>query len=213
MGEGLLPGVHWLGHATFRIEAANRVIYIDPWEVGDTAPKADLILITHDHHDHCSPEDVERVSKPDTVVVATQACLDKLDRDATRTVVVEPGRKVTVQGIEIQAVPAYNFEGRFHPKSSMSVGFIIQLDEVLLYHAGDTDVIPEMDDMAVDIALLPIGGTYTMNVQEAVEAVRRLKPRVVVPMHYGRIVGEMDDGHRFAELVETTEVAILPEED
>jgi len=110
-------------------------------------------------------------------------------------------------------VPAYNVGKRFHPASSEGVGYLIELEEGVLYHAGDTDSIPEMDGLAVDIALLPIGGTYTMNVQEAVEAVSRIKPRVVVPMHYGRIVGELDDAHRFAELVKEAEVAILPEED
>jgi len=205
--------VHWLGHATFRIEVGNRVLYIDPWEVKDDAPKADLILLTHEHHDHCSPEDVERIRKADTFIVGTQACLDKLEVDESHSLAIEAGEQATVQGIEIQAVPAYNTERSFHPRSAGNVGYLIRLEDGLLYHSGDTDAIPEMDGLTVDIALLPIGGTYTMNVQEAVEVVRRLKPRVVVPMHYGRIVGEPDDGHRFAELVDEAEVAILPEED
>ncbi len=213
MAEGLLPGVHWLGHASFRIEIRHKVLYIDPWELKVGAPKADVILITHDHHDHCSPEDVERLTKSDTFIVATASCLEKLGCDSAKSLTVEPGQRANVAGVGIRAVPAYTVDKRFHPAEAGGVGYLIELEEGLLYHSGDTDVIPEMDGLTMDVALLPIGGTYTMNVQEAVEAVRRLKPRVVVPMHYGRIVGELDDAHRFAELVEEAEVAILPEED
>ncbi len=212
MLEGLLPGIHWLGHATFRVQAGNRVIYLDPWQIKAGAPKADLILITHDHHDHCSPEDVAKLVKPDTIVVATQGCLAQIERDPEHTRAVEPGDTLTVYDIEIEAVPAYNVGKKFHPQGEAGVGYVITLDETRIYDAGDTDLIPEMADIQADIALLPIGGTYTMNVQEAAAAVKRIRPRIVIPMHYGRIVGELDDAHRFAQLVEDAEVAVLPEE-
>jgi L-ascorbate metabolism protein UlaG (beta-lactamase superfamily) len=156
---------------------------------------------------------VEKIAKPDTIVVAPEPCLEKLGLDPEHFRAVEPGDKLTVMGLDVEVVPAYTVGKAFHPEGSANVGYIVTLEGVRLYHAGDTDLIPEMSDLTVDVALLPIGGTYTMNVQEAAAAVRRLRPRIVVPMHYGRIVGELDDAHRFAELVEDAEVAVLPEED
>jgi len=126
--------------------------------------------------------------------------------------VVQPGDKIAEKGVLIEAMPAYNIGKLFHPETAGNVGYVLTVADMRIYHAGDTDLIPEMNDIKADIALLPIGGTYTMNVEEAVAAVKRIKPRVVVPMHYGRIVGETDDAHRFAQLVEEAEVAILPEE-
>ena len=212
MAAELLPGFHWLGHASFRIEAQGLVIYIDPWKTKPGQPKADIILITHDHHDHCSPEDVARLARPDTLIVGTQAAVAKLEKEPGQKKVVAPGDSLTLRGVSIQAVAAYNVGKSFHPASARNVGYIIAVAGVRIYHAGDTDLIPEMSEYQADIALLPIGGTYTMNVEEAVAAVKRLRPRIVVPMHYGRIVGEMDDAHRFSQLVEDAEVAILPEE-
>jgi len=208
----LLPGFHWLGHASFRLEAQNLVIYLDPWQVKPGQPKADVILLTHDHHDHCSPDDIARLAKPDTAIVGTEACIAKLEKEPGQKRAVKPGDQVTVKGVVIEAVPAYNVSKRFHPEAAANVGYVVALAGVRIYHAGDTDLIPEMGQINADIALLPIGGTYTMNVEEAAAAVKRIRPRIVVPMHYGRIVGELDDAHRFAQLVEEAEVAILPEE-
>ena len=212
MAAELLPGFHWLGHATFRIEAQNLVIYTDPWQIKPGQPKADLILITHDHHDHCSPEDIGRLARADTVMVAPQAAMAKLEKEPGVKKVVAPGDKLVAKGVAIEAVPAYNVGKCFHPASARNVGYVISVAGVRIYDTGDTDLIPEMGQVEADIVLLPIGGTYTMNVEEAVAAVKRIKPRIVVPMHYGRVVGEMDDAHRFSQLVEDTEVAILPEE-
>ena len=212
MAAGLLPGIHWLGHSTFRVEAGQKVLYFDPWELRDGSPKADLILISHDHYDHCSPEDVKRIWKSDTLLVGTKACLDRLGLDPAHTKAVKPGDRLSLLGLDIEVVPAYNVGKDFHPQTGQGVGYIVEIGGRRVYFAGDTDVIPEMAGLKVDVALLPIGGTYTMNVSEAAEAVRRLKPTVVVPMHYGRIVGEPDDAHRFALAVEGAEVAILPEE-
>ncbi|MHB0879222.1 MAG: MBL fold metallo-hydrolase [Anaerolineae bacterium] len=208
----LLPGFHWLGHATFRIETANLVIYFDPWQLKPGQPKADIILLSHEHYDHCSPEDVAKIVRADTVIVGTQLCLDKMDKEAGQKRVVRPGDELTVKTAHIRAVPAYNVSKRFHPDPGQNVGYVVTTADVTIYYAGDTDLIPEMSDIQADVVMLPIGGTYTMNVEEAAAAVSRIRPRIAVPMHYGRVVGELDDAHRFAQLVDNAEVAILPEE-
>jgi len=209
----MIENIHWLGHDTFRIEN-DKTVYLDPIKLKGKLPKADLILITHDHHDHCSPDDVARVAKDDTVIVTIAAAAQKLKGDVR---VVKPGESLTVLGIPIETVPAYNVNKfrspgvPFHPKESGHVGFILTVGELRIYHAGDTDVIPEMDDIETDVALLPVGGTYTMTADEAAEAANRIKPKLAIPMHWGAIVGGDSDAQRFRDLCEV-EVAILTQE-
>ncbi|MBC8263158.1 MAG: MBL fold metallo-hydrolase [Anaerolineales bacterium] len=209
----MLENIHWLGHASFRIEN-DKTIYTDPIKLKGKPPKADLILITHDHSDHCSPDDVAKLAKDDTIIVTIAAAAQKLKGDAR---VVKPGESLVVQGIPIETVPAYNVSKfrspgvPFHPKESGHVGFIITVGGVRIYHAGDTDVIPEMDDFEVDIALLPVGGTYTMTADEAAEAANRIQPKVAIPMHHSDIVGSVKDAQRFRDLCEV-EVVILSQE-
>ena len=203
----MIENIHWLGHASFRIDG-EKTIYIDPWKLAKGAKKADLILITHDHYDHCSPEDVAKIAKDDTVIVTIAAAAPKLKGDVR---IVKPGDSLTVAGIPIEAVPAYNVGKQFHPKEAGHVGFIVTVGGQRIYHAGDTDVIPEMDDIQADIALLPVGGTYTMTAEEAAQATNKIKPKVAVPMHYGTIVGSIEDAHRFRDLCQV-EVSILPQE-
>jgi L-ascorbate metabolism protein UlaG (beta-lactamase superfamily) len=196
--------IHWLGHDSMRIEADGVVIYIDPWQISGESKKADLVLITHDHMDHCSPEDVERVSKEGTEIVTISAAAEKLPGKPVH--VVAPGDKLTVKGIPIEATAAYNIKKfrspgvPFHPKESRHVGFVITLDGVRVYHAGDTDCIPEMSEVRADIALLPVSGTYVMTAEEAVEAVKILGPALAIPMHVGRGIGSLEDATRFKEL-------------
>ncbi len=209
----MIENIHWLGHDTFRIEN-DKTIYIDPLKLKGRPPKADLILITHDHFDHCSPDDVAKLTKDDTVIVTIAAAAQKLKGDVR---VVKPGESLVMQGIPIETVSAYNVSKfrspgvPFHPKESGHVGFIITVGGVRIYHAGDTDVIPEMDDIEADIALLPVGGTYTMTADEAAESANRIKPKVAIPMHHSAIVGSVRDAQRFRDLCEV-EVVILSQE-
>jgi len=200
--------IHWLGHDTFRIEG-ERVIFTDPFRIRKSA-HADIILITHDHYDHCSPEDAEKLLGPDTVIVATPDCAGKL-RGNVKT--VKPGDRLTVKGIDIEAVPAYNTDKQFHTKDRNWVGYIFTVKGQRIYLAGDTDHIPEMKTFRADIALLPVSGTYVMTADEAVRAALDIKPAVAIPMHYNSIVGTEKDAEKFADgLKGKIEVKILEKE-
>ena len=189
----LLEGITWLGHDSFRIKAPEGVIYIDPWKLRSAEP-ADLILITHEHHDHFSAEDVKKLRKPDTTIVTVAQVAKQLKGDV-RT--VKPGDTLTVKGVKIEVVPAYNPAKQFHPKAAGHVGFIITAGGRRIYHAGDTDAIPEMANIQTDVALLPVGGKYTMTASEAAQAANLIKPKVAVPMHWGDIIGTRADAEAF----------------
>jgi L-ascorbate metabolism protein UlaG (beta-lactamase superfamily) len=199
--------VSWLGHDTFKI-TGEKVIYTDPYKIKNR-DVADLILITHEHHDHCSPEDVEKLKGPETRIVTTADCAAKLTGDI---ILVEPGDVLKAAGVDIEVVPAYNVNKKFHPKKNYWVGYIFTVGGQRIYLAGDTDYIPEMKDFDADIALLPVGGTYTMNWEEAVKAALDIRPEVAVPMHYGSVVGSSADAEKFKKALEgKVEVVILPE--
>jgi L-ascorbate metabolism protein UlaG (beta-lactamase superfamily) len=200
MSTDLLNRIKWLGHDGFEITTANLTLIIDPFKV-DVARQADIILITHPHHDHCSVQDIARLAKPTTVIVTESESAEKLSAaDLPGEIrVVKPGDSLTVAGIGIEAVPAYNLDKQFHPKEKQWLGFIVTIDGVRVYHAGDTDMIPEMDDLAVDIALLPVSGTYVMTAAEAVAAAKRIKPKTAIPMHYDSIVGTQADAKSFKD--------------
>lgn len=199
--EELVKKLHWLGHDSFRFDGPP-VIYFDPWKLRGRQPVADLILVSHEHFDHCSPDDVKPISGPQTVVIASADAAAKLPGARA----VRPGDRLTTAGVEIEAVRAYNINkfrspgNPFHPRDANHVGFVVTIEGVRLYFAGDTDHIPEMADIACDVALLPVSGIYVMTAEEAAAAARILKPQIVLPMHYGSGIGTPGDGQRFARL-------------
>ena len=192
--QEMKQNIFWLGHDGFRIDAST-CIYIDPYQIDDGKP-ADLILVTHEHFDHCSPEDVARIQQPGTVIITEKDSAKKLSGDVR---VMTPGERLLLDGLTVEAVPAYNTNKDFHPKANKWLGFIIDIDGVRVYHAGDSDYIPEMKDLDVDIALLPVSGTYVMTADEAVEAALAIKPKLAIPMHYGAIVGDQSDATHFRD--------------
>jgi len=196
--------ITWLGHASFKVEEKSRV-YIDPWKIKETE-KADLVLITHSHYDHLSPEDVEKIQGERTSIVVPYDGVGKL-RGNVRG--IAPGDSISVNDVNIQAVPAYNVGKSYHPKGNKWVGYVVEIGGISIYHAGDTDFIPEMKEINPYVALLPIGGTYTMGVDDALRAVESLNPHIVIPMHYGDIVGSINDARRFAKSCKKAEVKIL----
>ena len=183
--------ITWLGHAGFMLEGVKRV-YIDPYQIKTGLPPADIVLVTHSHFDHFSQNDIKRILGDSTVIVAPSDC--KMSGNVRN---VKPGDTIEIGGVKIEAVPAYNIGKRFHPKESGWVGYVVEMDGVRVYHAGDTDLIPEMKSINADVTLLPIGGTYTMNVSEAIEAVKTIKPKLAIPMHFGSIVGSTSDAINF----------------
>ncbi|MCG2829427.1 MAG: MBL fold metallo-hydrolase [Desulfobacteraceae bacterium] len=194
----MLKNIKWLGHSGFAINAHDKIIVIDPFQIKEIVP-ADIILITHSHYDHCSIEDIDKIKKPETVIVTEAESAKKLSGNVR---VVKPGDKITVSGVQIKAVEAYNTNKAFHPKTNGWLGFILTVDGIRIYHAGDTDLIPEMDKFETDIALLPVSGTYVMTAEEAVEAVKRLKPEIAIPMHFDSIVGSKEDAVKFKKYLE-----------
>lgn len=203
----LLDSVEWLGHSSFRIRVGRLSIYIDPYRVADGAPPADLILVTHGHYDHFSPADIQALSHKETWLIAPASVAEQV---AGRVLSIAPGEMVEpdfARGLAVRGVAAYNTSKRnpegelFHPREAGLLGYDLNIRGERLYHAGDTDVIPEMDEVAgVDVALLPVSGTYVMTPEEAAEAARRIQPRLAVPMHWGQHLGTKADAKRFADL-------------
>ncbi|MCP2519430.1 MBL fold metallo-hydrolase [Candidatus Aminicenantes bacterium AC-708-M15] len=197
--EKFIEKLVWYGHASFKIKN-KKVIYIDPWQLPKDVEKADIILVTHSHFDHLSVEDIRHIKKDDTIIVIPPDGASKLMGNIKE---IGPGEEIEVINIKIKAVPAYNVNKEFHPKRNEWVGYIIDFEGIKIYHAGDTDFIPEMKELGpVDIALLPVGGKYTMNAEEAADAAEAIKPKIAIPMHYGAgVVGTLANAEKFKQLL------------
>ena len=190
----MLEKIHWFGQSSILIEAGTTRVYIDPVSL-KKEDKAGIILVTHDHADHYSLADINRLATDDTTVISPFA----IRRVRGKHMLLPPGKGVTLNGIAIEAVPAYNVrKTQFHPKASGYVGYIVTVEGQRIYHAGDTERIPEMKRIACDIALLPLGQTFTMNsVDEAVLAALDVKAKIAIPIHFGLYEGSQKDAERF----------------
>ncbi len=186
-----LDHIHWLGHASFLIEDGEKLIYIDPWKLSLNSPKADLVLVTHPHFDHFSIDDIEMITKGGTIVAGPVEVARKIQ---STNLTVEPNKEYQVENLRIETFPAYNLGKEFHPKKEQWVGYLLTLSSgEMIYHTGDTDAVPEIRRVACDVLLLPCGGTYTMNAKDAATLANAMKPKAVIPMHWGDIVGTKAD--------------------
>mgnify|MGYP001565594308 CR=1 FL=1 len=198
----------WLGHAGFLLKN-SRVIYIDPYNIRDGLEKADIILITHSHYDHCSFADLDKIVQEGTRIIAPVDCQSTIAKFKilVKIEIIEPGQELEIGEIKISTLPSYNINKHFHPKTEPWVGYVVKMNDVIIYHSGDTDLIPEMQKLTgykqqgkEFVALLPVGGRFTMNPEEAAEAAEIIKPSLAIPMHWGSIVGTEEDAKEFVEL-------------
>ncbi len=189
---------------SIRIRSDQATIYIDPFQMNDEPHDADYVFITHQHYDHFSPEDIRKVIKDTTILVAPESMIDdarELAPDVKDIVAVEPGISKDINGLSIETVPAYNTIKPFHPKRANWVGYIFNIDSKRIYVAGDTGLTKEARQVKCDIALVPIGGTYTMDAKRAADLINTITPEYAIPTHYGNIVGRPSDGKNFTKLV------------
>ena len=200
----MLENITVLCHSSIKFNK-EKVIYIDPFRIEKNYTDADIIFITHSHYDHYSKEDIDKIRKENTVIIAPEDLKIKLLEDGfvkDNIIIVKPNQQYVVQGIRFETVPAYNINKKFHPKENNWVGYIIELEGVRYYIAGDTDITEENKNVKCDVAFVPIGGTYTMDYKEAAELVNKLKPKVTIPIHYAEIVGTKQDAIEFSKLID-----------
>ena len=199
----MLENIEVLCHSSIKINK-GKVIYIDPFKINKDYKDADIIFITHDHYDHYSEEDIDKIKKENTIIVAPEELITKLLNKGFQKnyiITVKPNKKYQVEGIEFETIPAYNIKKQFHPKENEWVGYILELNGVKYYIAGDTDITEENKKVKCDVAFVPVGGTYTMDAKEAATLVNEIKPKIAVPIHYGSIVGTKEDAINFLKLL------------
>ncbi len=201
----MTENIRVLTHSSIRIQSGDTVLYVDPYKVSGRPQDADYVFITHDHFDHFSPEDIEKVSCDKTVLVVPEKMRDKVlqEADETRGIIpVKPDSPYDINGFSFETVPAYNRLKPFHPKTAGWVGYIFCLDGKRIYVAGDTDATPDAKKVRCDVALVPVGGTYTMNASQAAELVNTIRPAAAIPTHYGSVAGSAADAENFQRKVD-----------
>lgn len=202
----IIDRIHWLGHSAFRVDG-TKTIYIDPYKIKG-GPPADIILVTHTHYDHFSPDDISKVATNNTTLIISA---DAEPRFPGEVIKVKPGDRIETKDVVVEAKASYNKEKQFHPRANDWVGYILTMDGAKVYHAGDTDFIPEMEGIKADVVLVPVGGTFTMDPIEAAQAVMSMNVRVAIPMHWGEVAGSVEDARKFKELVGDYADVIIPE--
>ena len=199
----MLENIEVLYHSSIRI-SNNKVIYIDPFKIDKNYNDADIVFITHDHFDHYSEEDIDKVINENTTIIIPEELLTKILRkgiNKNAVITVESNKEYMVQGIKFETIPAYNTNKTFHPKENDWVGYIITLDGIRYYIAGDTDITEENRKVKCDVAFVPVGGTYTMDFKEAAQLINEIQPKIAVPIHYGSVVGTEQDAIDFIRLL------------
>ena len=199
----MLSGVEVLCHSSIRIDK-HVIMYFDPYKIDNERNDADIIFCTHTHYDHFSEEDILKVKNDKTIFVGTEDCyanLIKLGFSEDRIVIVEPNKQYEVLGIKFETVPSYNIDKQYHPKENNWIGYVVEANDISYYIAGDTDLTPEAKMVSCDVALVPIGGKFTMNAKEAASLVNTIEPQIAIPTHYGDIVGTKEDAELFQKLV------------
>ena len=199
----MLKNIEVLYHSSIKI-SKNKVIYIDPFKIDKNYNDADIVFITHDHFDHYSEEDIDKVINENTTIIIPEELLTKLLKkgiNKNAIITVEPNEKYVVQGIKFETIPAYNTNKTFHPKKNGWVGYIIIINGIRYYIAGDTDITEENKKVKCDVAFVPVGGTYTMDFKEAANLINEIKPKIAIPIHYGSVVGTEQDAIDFIRLL------------
>ena len=199
----MLENIEVLYHSSIRI-SKNKAIYIDPFKIDKDYNDADIVFITHDHFDHYSEEDIDKVINENTTIIIPEELLTKILRkgiNKSAVITVESNKEYMVQGIKFETIPAYNTNKTFHPKENDWVGYIITLDGIRYYIAGDTDITEENRKVKCDVAFVPVGGTYTMDFKEAAQLINEIQPKIAVPIHYGSVVGTKQDATDFIKLL------------
>ena len=202
----MLNGIECLGHSTIKISKLSKTIYIDPYNIKEEPQDADIIFITHNHYDHYSPQDINKIKKQNTIIVITQDLYNEVQEigfGSNNIIMVKPNENYEISNINVSTVPAYNTNKKFHPKENNWVGYIIKIENTTYYIAGDTDITEENKKVKCNVAFVPVGGTYTMNAKEASELINEIQPQIAVPIHYGSIVGTKQDAIDFKNLLNT----------